>query len=75
MTNDSKHGADSIESLRERLKLLDKMGSTVEEMEDAMFQESLNTGGEATMYWTAYLSSEDPLQWIDNFLSDFPDEN
>lgn len=69
MVKDSKHETAAIESLRERLKLLEKMGSTVEDMEDALYEHSL-VGVEAKMYWTAYLSADDPLQWIDNFLKE-----
>ena len=59
----------SIEEMRSELANMDRAGATLADMEDFMSDKSMH-GGDAGAVWSRYLSSHDPNEWLEYFISE-----
>ena len=57
-----------LQAMRENLRTMYESGQTTGDMETYLCDMSAH-GRQAGMAWSAYLSSDDQEQWLDNFMS------
>jgi len=59
----------AVEKIRSELQNMDAAGATVAEMETYMSNQAMK-GGDFGLAWSAYLSSDKPDSWLEDFIND-----
>jgi uncharacterized protein with GYD domain len=57
----------AVETIRDELQRMDAAGSTLADMESYMSDQAMK-GGDYGLVWSAYLGTDKPSVWLEDFL-------